>query len=72
MGLAERFATQTMQRPFQRPFQHPSQHPYNIPSTPLQPPFQHPCKYTTPLQTKHPSKDNNNLDLDILKKDKHQ
>ena len=64
MGLAERFATQNMQRPCNTPF--------NIPSTPLQPPFQHPCKYTTPQQTKHPSKDNNNLDFDILKKDKHQ
>ena len=56
-----------MQRPFNIPF--------NTPSTPIQ----HPCKdnntpskYATPLQTKHPSKDNNNLDFDILKKDKHQ
>lgn len=61
-----------MQRPFNIPF--------NTPSTPIQ----HPRKDTTSqqirnaLQTKRPckqqrpSKDNNNLDLDILKKDKHQ
>lgn len=60
-----------LQHLFQHPFQHSFQHPFNPHSTSLQ---RHdtPSKYTMPLQTKHPSKDNNNLDLDILKKDKHQ
>lgn len=54
--------------PFNTSFNAPFNIPFNSPSTPLQ----HPSKDTTPLQTKHSSNDNNNLDFDILKKDKYQ
>lgn len=55
-----------MQRPFNTSFNTP----FNIPSTPLQI-HNAPANNNAPAN-KHPSKDNNNLDLDILKKDKHQ
>lgn len=51
--------------PFNTPFNTSFNIPFNAPSTPQQ-------RHNTPAKTKHPSKDNNNLDLDILKKDKHQ
>lgn len=56
--------------PFNTPFNTSFNIPFNTPSTPQQ---RHNAPANkTPLQTKHPSKDNNNLYLDILKKDKHQ
>jgi hypothetical protein len=58
-----------MQRPFNA-----FNIPFNTPSTPISTSQQirNALQTKRPCKQQRPSKDNNNLDLDILKKDKHQ